>query len=169
VLEIRQELVKRRDLDQTVRKDAAQKARLPEVDTDNFHYLEGLVQEVGWIDSTRFGKPASAAAILLAKHGNDPRLMQAVLPFVEEDVKRGAISGELFSVLYDGCNSASARSSATGPNSTKIRRVLSWCRWKTRASRRSAEGIGLPPLTEYLATASRALFAGKPIRILSED
>jgi hypothetical protein len=34
-------------------------------------YLEALVRKVGWIDAGRFGRQASANAVILAKHGEN--------------------------------------------------------------------------------------------------
>jgi hypothetical protein len=96
-----QELVARRDKDQAAVTDPALKAKRPEIMADNLRYLREVTRRVGWIDIPRFGKPAAAAAILIAKHGSDLLLMKAALPIVERDVKENGGSGEMFSVLYD--------------------------------------------------------------------
>jgi len=167
---IERELLRRRDLDQTVRKDASQAGRWKTVDADNFAYLKALVQEVGWIDCDRFGKAASSAAILLGKHSSDPRLMQAILPLVEKDVKSSAISAELFSVLYDGLQLSLGKKQRygtqlgedeKGPFAVPLEEP-----GKVDDLRRA---IGLPPLAEYLATAGKYLYSGREVRVLTED
>lgn len=98
---IEHELALRGAKDQDAAKDPALKAKRPEIMADNLRYLRDLTHQVGWIDIPRFGKPAASAAILIAKHGSDLRLMKAALPEVLRDVKEHGGSGEMFSVLYD--------------------------------------------------------------------
>jgi hypothetical protein len=102
---VEEELLDRVKKDQDAAKDATKdatlKVRRPELLADNLRYLQALTRRVGWIDIPRFGKSSAAAAILIAKHASDLRLMRAALPIVERDVKEHGGSGEMFSVLYD--------------------------------------------------------------------
>lgn len=98
---VEEELLRRARNDQDALKDAALKAKRPEIIADNLRYLRDLTHRVGWIDIPRFGKSAASAAILIAKHGSDLLLMKAALPIVERDVKEHGGSGEMYSVLYD--------------------------------------------------------------------
>jgi hypothetical protein len=98
---VEEELLNRVKKDQDAAKDAALQAKRPEILADNLRYLQALTQRVGWIDIPRFGKSSASAAILIAKHESDLRLMRAALPIVERDVKEHGGSGEMFSVLYD--------------------------------------------------------------------
>lgn len=163
------ELVRRRDLDQRVRTVPAERARWGEVDADNFSYLKELVREVGWIDVKRFGKPASWAAVLIAKHSSDPCLLQAALPLVERDLRSGAVSPELFSLLYDETQlnlgkkqkfGTQLNEDEKGPYVLPLENARRVDEYRKR--------IGLPPVASYLADASQALFGGKRIRFRQE-
>ncbi len=169
IKDIQNEIIRRRDRGQAVRKDPKLKEEWPAVDADNFAYLKSLVQRVGWIDTEHFGKPATAAAIILAKHSSDPRLIQAILPLVEKDMTRSGISGELFSVLYDESRlslgykqryGTQLAEDQSGPYVLPLE--------EPNRVNELRKMIDLPPLAEYLATASKYLFDGKPIRILSD-
>jgi hypothetical protein len=98
---IERELLARGARDQEAVNDPALKAKRPEILADNLRYLRELTGRVGWIDIPRFGKPAAAIAILVAKHASDLLLMKAAMPVVERDVKQHGGSGEMLSVLYD--------------------------------------------------------------------
>jgi polyhydroxyalkanoate synthesis regulator phasin len=115
---IQEELVKRGKIDQEVRKaiqedvtkakadppDPANDPRyqkMREVDTDNTAYLTKLVQEVGWIDVSRFGVNASNAAFLIVQHSNDLPLMLAALPPIETDVRARRLDVQAYALLYD--------------------------------------------------------------------
>lgn len=166
---IQQELSTRRDRDQAVRKDASQKERQAAVDSDNIQFLRSLVQDVGWIDVERFGPGASSAAILLLKHSSDISLTQAVLPLVEKDAKAGTISGEMYSILLDDLSLSLGKKQLYGTQlwqDDKGPFVLPLAD-PARVDELRKQ-IGLPPLSEYLKTASQYIYDGKPIRILAE-
>lgn len=167
--EIKEELLRRRDEDQAVRTEASRQKDQKAVDEANWRFLTQLLQDVGWIDSERFGTGATKAALLLAKHTGDPCLMQAILPLAERDVRNGVISGELYSVLYDGLQTSLGQKQKygtqlaedeTGPFVLPLTEPL-----KVDAYRRA---IGLPSLQEYLALASRTLFEDREIRLGKE-
>jgi hypothetical protein len=167
---IQNEIIRRRDRDQAVRKDPKLKEEWAAVDADNFAYLKSLVQRVGWIDTAHFGKPATAAAIIIAKHSSDPRLMQAILPSVEKDMTHSGISAELFSVLYDESRLALGYKQRYGTQLAEDQAgpYVVPLEEPDRVNE-LRKAIALPPLAEYLATASKYLYDGKPIRILSDD
>lgn len=166
---IQTDLLKRRDLDQVVRRDPAQKARQPAVDAENFEYLKQLLGEVGWIDAERFGKAATAAAILLAKHSGDPRLMQSILPLVEKDAKSGMVSGELFSILFDGLQLSLGRKQRYGTQLWEDEKGPFVIPLEEPAKvDELRKAIGLPPLSEYLKRASEFLYENKEVRVLAE-
>lgn len=167
---IQTEILRRVKLDQSVRTDPTAKEKWPAATAENSHYLKSLVQRVGWISSDRFGKRASAAAVLLAKHSSDPRLIQAILPLVQEDVQRAAVSAELFSVLYDDLRLTLGEKQRYGTQIFQDEQgpyVLPLeVPDKVEEFRKA---IGLEPLTDYLATASKYLYDGKPIRMPRPD
>jgi hypothetical protein len=100
--DIQQELAKRQGEDQAVRKDKAREKDMGAVDRDNTTYLTKLVGEVGWIDVTRFGAPASHDAFLIVQHSGKLPLMLAALPEIEKDTKAGQLTdGQNFALLYD--------------------------------------------------------------------
>jgi hypothetical protein len=169
IKDIQSEIIRRRDRDQAVRKDPQLKEERATVDADNFAYLKSLVQRAGWIDTAHFGKPATAAAIIIAKHSSDPRLMQAILPFVEKDMTYSGISAELFSILYDESRltlgykqryGTQLAEDESGPYVVPLE--------EPDRVNEFRKAIALPPLAEYLATASKYLYDGKPVRILSD-
>jgi len=73
------------------------------VDADNTEFLLIMIEEIGWIDATRFGSEASDAAFLLVQHSGDIRLMRTALPLVEADVEAGKLNGQAFALLHDRC------------------------------------------------------------------
>lgn len=167
--EIAEELVRRRDVDQVVRKDEARQGERKGVDESNRLYLVETLQDVGWIDSERFGVAAARAAAILARHTDDPCLLQAILPFVEKDMQGNAISGELYSVIFDNLRltlgykqrfGTQLDEDQAGPFVVPLENAAEVDEYR--------RALGLPPLKDYLALASEALFSGKPIRIRAE-
>lgn len=137
----------------------------------NLRFLKELVQEIGWIDATRFGRQASADAILIAKHGNELDLMVAILPYVEKDFKLAGDDAQMFTVLYDGLQLDLGLKQRYGtqlgvdakgePMVLPLENVS-----KTDEFRKE---LGLPPLSEYLEVAGKALFGGRKIRLPRPD
>jgi len=106
VAEIRAELARREAEDQRVRQNyqdhtPEQMGEMRRVDADNFEYLKALLEEVGWIDAQRFGSEAASAAFLIVQHCSDLRMMCAALPFIDEDVRAGRLSGQTYALLFD--------------------------------------------------------------------
>jgi hypothetical protein len=102
IKEIADELLRRRETDQQVRKDPAKRKDMAKVDADNTAYLIKLVKEVGWIDADRFGAQASHAAFLIVQHSGDLPLMIAGLPAIEKDAKAKKLGdGQPYALLYD--------------------------------------------------------------------
>lgn len=98
---IRDELGRRRTVDQAVRRDRSRHPEMAEVDADNTAYIKEVVKDVGWIDVARFGQGAADAAFLLVQHSGDLPLMLAALPEIEKDVRAGKAHGQNFALLYD--------------------------------------------------------------------
>lgn len=104
VAELKLDLLQRRAEDQRVRQhidSTSSPEEMHRVDTDNTEFLRGLIGELGWIDATRFGAPASDAAFLMVQHTSDLRLMRTALPYIERDVRAGLIGGGNYALLFD--------------------------------------------------------------------
>lgn len=99
VKEIAAELTARDDRDQEAAR--SDKTKRPAIAAENDKYLREIVTQYGWIDIPRFGKPAAAAAVFIAKHANDVRLMQDALPVAERDARENGGGKEIISVLVD--------------------------------------------------------------------
>lgn len=98
---IREELAKRHEVDQAVRKDPSRHGEMAAVDKENTAWLVTLVKEIGWIDAERFGAEAADAAFLLMQHSGDLALMKGALPEIIEDVQAGRLAGQDYALLYD--------------------------------------------------------------------
>jgi hypothetical protein len=169
--EIRKDLSVRVKKDQSVRTDPAQAPKMAEMDSDNRRYLRSLVSEIGWIDVDRFGPRASTDAFLLVQHSGDLGLMMAALPMIEKDAKRFPDYAQPYTLLYDRVQIDLGRKQRYG---TQLH---------TDAAGNPAvlpledpahvdeylKDLKLPPLSEYLATASKYLYDNKPIRMPNKD
>lgn len=171
VQQIQAELAQRLKTDQAVRKDTARRKEMPSVGTNNTNYVRALVQEIGWIDIRRFGETASGNAIILVQHSLDLPLMLAVLPEIERDFKPRGPDALLFAIVYDRLENELGRKQRFGtqlgedaqgqPMVIPLESVE-----KVDEFRKE---LGLPPLAEYLALASKVLYNGKPIRLPRVD
>jgi hypothetical protein len=136
---------------------------------ENTRRLRGLVQEVGWIDAGRFGPKTSYAAVILAKHGGDLRLLLAALPFIERDFKHAGDDAQAFAIVYDSVQLDLGRKQRFG---TQIRgaggdRPFLLPLEDPEHVDILRREIGLPPLSEYLSDAAKAL--GKEIAMPPKD
>jgi hypothetical protein len=171
VKQIQEELAQRIKTDQAVRKDPARRKEMPSVGADNTNYVRALVQELGWIDIRRFGELASGNAIILVQHSLDLPLMLSVLPEIERDFKPRGPDALLFAIVYDRLENELGRKQRFGtqlgedaqgqPMFIPLESVD-----KVDEFRKE---LGLPPLAEYLALASKVLYDGKPIRLPRVD
>lgn len=168
---IQAELAERRKRDQAVRLDPEQREKMRAIDAENVVYLKGLLRDVGWIDPVRFGPQTSVAAFLILQHSGDLPLMIGAMPLIEKDFKSSPDFAQLYTLLYD--------------------RLALWLGQKQKYGTQlgqDAEGkpmvlplqdpdkvdtylkeLGLPPLANYLADASKYLYEGKPIRMPRPD
>ena len=95
------DLRSRRAEDQRVRTNPSAQGEMSRVDEDNTEFLVAVIQEVGWIDATRFGAETSEAAFLLVQHSSDLRLLQTALPWIQADVEAGLLRGQPYALLFD--------------------------------------------------------------------
>ncbi|MFY9821272.1 MAG: DUF6624 domain-containing protein [Thermoanaerobaculia bacterium] len=169
--EIRSEVAQRLKADQEVRNDPARRGELAGVDAQNTRYLIELAQDVGWLDAKRFGLQTSANAAILAQHSLNLPLVLAILPLLERDFKVPGPEAEIFTVVYDGLQIDLGRKQRFGTqlaeDSNGEPMVLPLENIAKVEGYRKA--LGLPPLSEYLTTASKFLYDGKVIRMPRAD
>lgn len=145
----------------------ADKAKRAAVVADNIRYLREVVGRYGWIDISRFGKAAAAAAIFIAKHADDVRLMQDALPIAEQDAKEKGGGKEIVSVLVDAVLITTGHKQKYGTQIDEDehgRPFVIPVEDLTKVDEYRKE-LGILPWSEYLKKASQALYAGAPIRI----
>jgi len=153
VVSVRDELLKRRDLDQTVRRDPDRQSEMKEVDTDNTDWLKQVVVDLGWIDSKRFGDQAADAAFLLVQHSGDLPLMLAALPEIEQDVKAGRLNPQNFALLFDRLQIMQGGRQRYGTQVMKDDKgdwIVGRLEEPDQVDERRKE-IGLEPLQDYLS------------------
>jgi hypothetical protein len=162
--EIREELKKRVVEDQNVRKNKALHSAMQKVDKANTEWLIKQVSELGWIDAKRFGTETSSHAFLLVQHSGNLKLMQAVLPHIETDMKAKTLDSQAYAMLYDRTKlhlgEKQRYGTQVGQDATGSP-VLEPLEDKTKVDDFRKE-IGLPSLSEYLAIMKRQL--GKEVK-----
>lgn len=168
---VRKELGERAKKDQSVRMDPAQASKMSGVDADNLSYIRSLVMELGWIDADRFGPRASADAFLLVQHSEDLRLMMAVLPWIEKDARRFPDFAQPYTLLYDRMHLdlGDKQRYGTQLNTDAMGNPFVLPLEDPRRVDEFLKELKLPPLSEYLATASKYLYDNKPIRMPRAD
>ena len=137
------------------------------VEAENLRYLREVTARVGWIDARRFGAKAASQGAVLAQNSLDILLMLAALPHLERDLKPLPEAREVFSSFHDSLQVAMGGkqlyATQIAPDVAGEPVVLPLeKRTEVDAARRK---LGLPPLPETLATLSREVFQGRPVRI----
>ena len=122
--ELRQELFRRRDLDQTARsafaaEDREAIARLFQIDRDNAAWLRAVVDAVGWPGRSIVGDEGAHAAWLLAQHADgEPELQRRCLQLLEQAVALGEASPADLAHLTDRVLVASGELQLYGTQTT---------------------------------------------------
>jgi hypothetical protein len=167
---IQDEIARRWERDQEVRKDPAQKALALKVDADNREYFLNLLHEVGWLDAARFGTKTSVYATLFVKHIYSLALNLAALPYVERDLKATG-EGQIYAILYDDTQLHLGRKQRYGTQLDQDAQGNPYVLplEQPRKVDELLKAIGQPPLATYLADASRVLYDGKPIRLATPE
>lgn len=170
VQSIQAELHERKAKDQEVLKGSEKQEVVEKVLSENLEYLKSLIHQIGWIDTERFGRQASADAILMAKHGNDLSLLQTILPLVERDFKNAGDDAQMFTILYDGLQIDLGLKQRYGTQLWESPDGVAYVLPMENPAKvdQFRRELGLPPLAEYLLEASKALYEGKPIQILKD-
>ncbi len=170
---ISQELTARskRDQDAAVSPDPEQRKRRPAIVAENLHYLREVVARHGWVDIPRFGRPAAAAAILILKHGDDVRLMQAALPIVERDAIENGGGKELVSILVDEVLLTTGHKQKYGTQLAEDKQGKPYALPVESPAKvdEYRKQLGVLPWSDYLKLASQTLYNGVPIRLPRAD
>jgi hypothetical protein len=170
IKELQEELAKRMNLDQAVRTDPDRAKDMKKVDTDNTAYLKKLVKEIGWIDGKRFGEEISTAAFLIVQHSGDLLFMQAVLPYIEKDVKDDCADPQNYALLYDRVQLYLAENQRYGTQITTNEKgecVVLPLENKNKVDE-FRQAIGLFPLATYLEVYKKQMGI-KEIKFIEED
>lgn len=136
----------------------------------NLEYLATLVKDIGWVDAARFGRQTSVYTVILAKHTNDLRLMMAILPRAEKDLKYSG-EGQTYAVLYDGLQielGGKQRYGTQIAEDAKGEPIVLPLESPDKVDSYLKE-MGLPPLDSYLADVCNYFYPGKKIRLAQES
>ena len=163
------ELSKRREADQAVRTDPTRRGEMRKVDADNTAWLIGVIAELGWIDSRRFGASAANDAFLIVQHSGDLRLMLAALPEIERDVSARTLDPQPYALLYDRLQLNLGRKQRYGTQIGRNQRgdmVVLPLEDRERVEEFRKQ-IGLFPLSAYLDMFRRQ--SGKEVGFMDDD
>ena len=164
---IRAEIEKRNAADQKLLKA---KAALPEIRAEqdaNDAWLRETTARYGWIDAARFGGKAEGAAIVMAKHSTDTRLLLAALPAIEADLAKDREFAQVFAIAYDQLLLSLGQRQRYGSQicaESGLHPFLCSVEAPSRLNERRA-AAGLQPLAEYLDLVSKMLYKNEPVRI----
>jgi hypothetical protein len=167
---IQEEILRRSERDQAVRKDPAQKALAPRVNADNKKYFLDLIREIGWLDTARFGPRTSALAAVFVKHFGDLSVNLAVLPLVERDLKATG-GGQLYAILFDDTQLHLGKKQRYGTQIGEDAGGNPYVLPLEEPARvdELLKEIEQPPLATYLADVSRFLYDGKAVRLATRE
>jgi hypothetical protein len=170
---ITQELTARskRDQDAAILPEPEQQKKRPAIIAENLRYLKEVVGRYGWVDIPRFGRPAAAAAILILKHGEDLRLMEAALPIVERDAIEHGGGKELVSILVDAVLLATGHKQKYGTQLTEDSQGKPYALPVEDLAKVDdyRKLLGILSWSDYLKLASQAFYNGAPIRLPRAD
>lgn len=167
---IQSEISARQAKGNAVRQDRSRWPEMAAVDAENTQYLKGLIQEIGWIDVDRFGHVAARDAFLLVQHSGDLGLMIAAMPFIEKDFKH-TDGSQSFALLFDRLQLALGHKQRYGTQIGMDKEGKPFVYPLEDPARVNdlLKELRLPPLSEYLAEASKLMFEGKEIRLLPSE
>jgi hypothetical protein len=145
----------------------AKDQELTELAAADSRYLREVVSRYGWLDIPRFGKAAAAAAVFIAKHADDVRLMQDAAPIAEQDARENGGGKELISVLVDSLLITMGHKQKYGTQITEDAHGKPFVIPVEDPAKvdEARKALGILPWAEYLKRASQALYNGAPIRI----
>jgi hypothetical protein len=170
IASIQSEIEKRNAEDQQLLKAKAPSAKIGEVEDANDAYLRDVTARYGWIDLKRFGGKTSGAAIVMAKHSADTRLLLAATPAIERDLTTDPQFAQVFAIAYDqlllSLGEKQRYGSQVCADNGENPRLCSVETPSALDSRR--QSIGLTPIAEYLQLFSKMLYKGKTVSIPSD-
>lgn len=137
---------------------------------DNLDFLTNLVGDIGWIDVERFGAQTAVYATILAKHTEDLRLMMAILPQAQKDLKLSG-EGQTYAVLYDGLQIELGGKQRYGTQIAEDDQGEPYVLPVEDPRKINAylDEMGLPPYSQYLADLKEYFYPDKSIRWAPED
>lgn len=167
---IQSEVEARFQKEQEILQDPARREEFGPVQQENLAFLRKLLSEVGWIDRDRFGPRASLQAIAIAKHTDDLQLMMSILPFAEVDFRQAG-KGQMYAILYDSVQLSLGRKQRYGTQVQEDEAGQPFVLPLEDPNRVNdyLRELGLPPIETYQTQISKAVFAGKPVKVRLED
>jgi hypothetical protein len=168
---IRSEIEKRNAEDQRLLKIRAPHEEIQAQEDANDAWLRDTTSRYGWIDAERFGGKAAGAAMVMAKHSADIRLILGALPVMERDLASDKKFAQTFAIAYDQLLLSLGQRQRYGSQvCAESGQHPFLCAVETPSridERRSA--IGLEPLNDYLALVSKMLYKGEAVRIPTDS
>jgi hypothetical protein len=165
------EIEKRNAADQALLKAKAPLDQLRAAESANDAWLRETAIRYGWIDAARFGGKAAGAAIVMAKHSTDTRLLMAALPLIERDLANDRQFAQTFAIAFDQLLLSLGQRQRYGSQvCAESGQHPFLCAVETPShvdQRRIA--IGLQPLREYLDLVSKMLYKNEPVRVPGDN
>lgn len=169
--EIAAELSARAVRDQEALKLPDAQEKRPPILEENRRYLRSIVERYGWIDIPRFGRPAANAAIFIAKHAADVRLLLAAQDTVERDARENGGGKELVAVLVDELRILTGHKQKYGSqivDDEQGKPLVVPVEDLTKVEEYRA-ALGIPAWKAYLSRVSEVLYQGEPVRLPAAD
>jgi hypothetical protein len=165
--ELRAELLRRAEEDQTARRARDDWDRVLAVDAANVTWLRDVVARVGWPGRSMVGEKGAHAAWLLAQHADrDPAFQRRCLDLMTDAAGRGEATLAELAYLTDRVLLAEGHQQEYGTQMTG--RKEGWMPRRLRDpeqvdTRRAA--MSLASLAEYIADMENAYGPAKPMRL----
>ncbi len=149
---------------------AAKTQELLKIDADDSKYVATLIEEVGWVDTRRFGPDAAHSAYLIVMHTHDFALMWTGIEQIEKDVRARDFDAEQWAGLFDRFRIVTGQRERYGHYvfaNAKGELAIGPLEDRQRVDQWRKE-IGLPTLAAYLARHKEAN-GGKDVQVVDDD
>lgn len=176
--DLRQELLKRVEQDQTVRNELIKKGiehpdesvlkRMQAIDAANTERMRAIVRQYGWPGPELVGQDGTEAAFLLVQHA-ELAFQKEMLPLVEQAYKSGKLSGQSFALLLDRVLVREGKPQVYGTQAKGVKEwngkepVLEPIEDEANVDKRRA-AVGLFPLSEYRELLRKMYFPDEKIK-----